>query len=365
MADLFEPNNFCGIDLRNRFVRSATMENMTTADRLPAAELYDLYEEMAAGRIGLIITSAVRPDREWDLHPQSKNLCIDTENSVPALKKLTDRVHAGESKIAVQLGSLFRFGGELVAPSPPQTGKGARELSTSEIKQIIVAYALAAERSLKAGFDAVQINAAHGFPLSQFLSPAFNYRDDPYGGSTENRARMIGEMIYHIKERTDGRLPVFIKMNVMDFIDGGITVDEAEAVVGALSGYGLDAVEASGGGIGHEMNWLGPDKRKDWHEGYLRRYTGELKSRISIPVVMVGGLRSVPMMQEIIRKGEADLVAMSRPFIREPQLIKRWQQGDQTPAACISCNGCMQHFKEGKTVRCVATFDSGDMKEED
>jgi 2,4-dienoyl-CoA reductase-like NADH-dependent reductase (Old Yellow Enzyme family) len=364
MTDLFESINFCGIDLRNRFVRSATMENMSTADRLPRAGLYALYGKMAAGRIGLIITSAVRPNREWDLHPQSKNLCIDTEKAVAALAELTERVHADGSKIAIQLGSLFRFGGELVAPSPPETGKGARALSTSEIKQIIVAYAQAAKRSLEAGFDAVQINAAHGFPLSQFLSPAYNHRDDPYGGSTENRARMIGEMIERIKERTAGRLPVFIKMNVMDFIEGGITVEEAAAVIGALSGYGLDAVEASGGGIGHKMNWLGPDRRKEWHEGYLRKYTGELKSRIGIPVVMVGGLRSVPMMEQIIRKGEADLVAMSRPFIREPQLIKRWLQGDRAPAACISCNGCMQQFKEGKTVRCVATSDSDDMKEE-
>lgn len=353
MTDLFAPYNFCGIELRNRFVRSATMENMTTPERLPTQDLLELYTTMARGQIGLIISSAVRPDRKWDLHPQGRNLCIDNDDSIAGLKQLTDLVHENGGKIAIQLGSFFRIGGELVAPSISKNNKDSRELTVSEIKQIIAGYVKAAQHSLTAGFDAVQINAAHGFPLSQFLSPAYNQRADEYGGNTQNRARIISEMVAGIKQKTGDKLPVLIKMNVMDFTHGGVIVNEAVNIVKLLTYQGLDAVEASGGGIGHAMNWLGPEKRSDWYEGYLRSHTRELKSKVEIPVVMVGGLRSVDMIKEIVLAGETDLVSMSRPFIQEPQLINRWQEGDQSPAKCISCNGCMKKFFENEPVQCI------------
>jgi len=353
MTLLLNPVTFCGLELRNRFVRSATMENMATPERLPSKELLELYETMAKGQIGLTITSAVRPDRKWDLQPQGKNLCLDSDDSIKPLRELTGRVHDNGGKIAVQLGSFFRFGGELVAPSRHSNNKEQRELTSAEIKQIVAGYGIAAERSLAAGFDAVQINAAHGFPLSQFLSPAYNRRKDEYGGDTENRTRIICEMTSRIKQQTGGGLPVLVKMNVMDFAAGGITVDDAVAMVKWMARHGLDAVEASGGGVGHAMNWLGPAKRKDWTEGYLRPYTRELKSRIDVPVIMVGGLRSIDMMEEVITKAEADLVAMSRPFIQEPELIKRWRDGDRSPAKCISCNGCMDKFFANEPVQCI------------
>ena len=221
MTDLFAPFDLCGIALRNRFVRSATMENMTTPDRLPTQDLLDLYTTLARGQTGLIISSAVRPDRRWDLHPKGKNLCIDTEESIAGLEQLTNLVHENGGRIAIQLGSFFRIGGDLVAPSRSKQNQNNRELTVSEIRQIVAGYVLAAQRSLAAGFDAVQINAAHGFPLSQFLSPAYNQRTDEYGGNSKNRARIIAEMVAGIKQTTGGKLPVLIKMNVMDFLNGG------------------------------------------------------------------------------------------------------------------------------------------------
>jgi 2,4-dienoyl-CoA reductase-like NADH-dependent reductase (Old Yellow Enzyme family) len=142
-------------------------------------------------------------------------------------------------------------------------------------------------------------------------------------------------------------------MNVVDFCDGGIDVEEAVRIVDLVSSAGIVAVEASGGGIGHHMTWLGPARQKEWKQGYLRAYASELKSRISLPVIMVGGLREYDMSLEVIQNGEADLIAMSRPFIREPALISRWQSGDLQPAECISCNGCMGRFKENQMVGCV------------
>ena len=151
-----------------------------------------------------------------------------------------------------------------------------------------------------------------------------NKRPDEYGGSTENRARIVSEIAAKIKQRTGNDFPVFLKMNVVDFCDGGIDVEEAVRIVDVVSKTGIAAVEASGGGIGHHMNWLGPAKNKEWREGYLRPQASELKSKISLPVIMVGGLREFTMAHDIIQNAEADLISMSRPFIREPDLIKRW-----------------------------------------
>lgn len=354
MSCLFEPYDFCGIHLHNRFVRSATMENMATSDRLPSEDLMQLYETMARGEVGMIITSAVRPDRDWDPHANSKGMCLDREEMLPAFGELVDRVHQLGSGIAIQLGSFFRFKDRFAAAWLDTPNESRYVLTAADIRQIVERFGQAGQLSREAGFDAVQINAAHAFPLSQFLSPAYNKRQDEYGGSTRNRARIISEIAAEIHKRTGNDFPIFIKMNVVDFCDGGIDVDEAVRIADILSSRGIAAIEASGGGIGHRMTWLGPAKKKEWKEGYLRQYAAELKSKTELPLITVGGLRSYAMMEDIIHRGQADLISMSRPLIREPQLIKRWAAGDRTPAGCISCNGCMGKFQENDAVYCVA-----------
>jgi 2,4-dienoyl-CoA reductase-like NADH-dependent reductase (Old Yellow Enzyme family) len=350
---LFEPFDFCGIRLKNRFVRSATMENLAEADRTPSKTLMSLYEGLAKGGVGLIITSAVRADRTWDPQAGGKGLCLDRDDMVPTFKAMVERVHQAGSKIAVQLGSFFRYRNKYATPWAQTPNDNRHVLTAEEIHLIAERFGEAGVRSREAGFDALQINAAHGFPLSQFLSPCYNRRADEYGGSTENRARIVSEIAAQIKQGAGNDFPIFLKMNVVDFCDGGIDVEEAVHIVEVVSSAGIAAVEASGGGIGHHMTWLGPAKQKEWKEGYLRTYTSELKSRISLPVIMVGGLREYDMALDIIQNGEADLISMSRPFIREPGLISRWQSGDLQPAKCISCNGCMARFKENLVVGCV------------
>ncbi len=353
MLNFLEPYEFCGIPLRNRIVRSATLENLATSERTPSPQLHRWYAALAEAQVGLIVTGAVRPERSWDPHPGGKNLCIDRDEMVAPFRDLVARVHDHGGRIAVQLGSFFRYAGESVGPSALPGPNGRRALSTAEIRQIVARYAEAGERCRRAGFDALQVNAAHGFPLAQFLSPAYNRRQDEYGGATLNRARIVGEIASGIKRSAGADFTVFVKMNVEDFLEEGLTTAEAARVVGILSRQGIDAVEASGGGVGHGMSWLGPAGHGDWSEGYLRPHTAALKSAVDVPVVMVGGLRRPAMMEEIIRLGEADLVAMSRPFIREPGLIRRWLRGDLTGSGCTACNGCLQQVLKNQPVACV------------
>lgn len=354
MSHAFEPIEFCGIQLNNRFVRSATMENLAAPDRTPSEDLVALYVKLAEGSVGLIITSSVRPDRSWDPHSNGRGMCLDKEAMIPAFKKMVSRVHAAGSKIVIQLGTFFRYKGKLAAPCEASKPNNGYVVKTEDIRDITKQYGLAGEYSRAAGFDGIQINAAHGFPLSRFLSPCYNLRRDDYGGSVVNRSRIICEIAAEIKQRCGSDFPVFIKMNVADFCDGGIDIHEAQRIARTIAASGIAAIEASGGGIGHDMTWLGPARKNEWQEGYLRPHAAGLKAEIALPIIMVGGLRNYAMIEEVLHRQEADLVAMSRPLIREPGLIRRWQEGDRRSAACISCNGCMQRFKDNRSVRCIA-----------
>lgn len=354
---LFQPFEFCGMALRNRIMRSATMESMATPAKLPSEDLCKLYEELARGDVGLIMTSAVRADRRWDGAPDSKNMCLDRDDQIPAFTQLVDRVHALESKAAMQLGSFYRFEGDFVLPSmlarDHSIKPAPRELETAEIKHIIKTYGKAGERAWKAGFDAIQLNAAHGFPLSKFLSPLFNQRQDEYGGNSQNRARIIIEIVAAIKKRIDQDYPIFIKMNVSDFCDGGMTFDDAIAIAKILSRNGISAIETSGGTAGSDINQSGPTDPAKWTEGYFVNYAAAIKAEVEIPIILVGGLRNPAMMDDVLNDGKADLVAMSRPFIIEPRIVKRWMEGNLEPSGCISCDGCIEVFLSGEPVQCV------------
>lgn len=358
MSSLFEPYDFCGIELQNRFVRSATMENMATQERLPSEPLLNLYEDFARGAVGLIITSSTRPDRNWQWLPGSKNMCIDKDELIPGFSSLADRVHAHGSKVAMQLGSFVKYGEDLVAPSSviykwaPEVN--ARALTIKEIGAIIKAYGDAGERAHKAGFDAVQLHAAHGYPLCSFLSPLFNRRNDNYGGSAENRVRIVIEIAAEIRKKTGKDFPVFIKMNVADFCEGGMVIDDAVEVAKIMAQNGISAIETSGGATGHDVTPLGHSEGSKWTEGYFMEYAAAIKEAVDVPVILVGGLRDMNMMERVLDQGKADLFSMSRPFIKDPTIIKRWTEGSREPSDCTSCNGCMDLYMEGETVECIA-----------
>lgn len=359
MSHLFDPCSFAGIPLRNKFVRSATMENMATVDRVPSERLLDLYEELACGEVGMIITSSVRPHQDLDKVSKGKNLCIGDDRVIPEFTELVGRVHRHGSKIAMQLGSFFRYEGDMVAPSADSylgknSSKSPRKLEVVEIQDIVDRYGKAGKRARKAGFDAVEIHAAHGFPLSQFLSPLFNKRADKYGGSKKNRVRILLEIIESISGEAGKDWPIFVKMNTSEFLEGGFDINDAIDAAQRMAECGLCAIEASGGmPPGHHCTWLGPTSKGKWVEGYFREYAAVMKAKVSVPIMLVGGLRDLRMIEEISMKGEADLFSLCRPFIREPHLVKRWRAGDKSPAKCISCNGCSKLLMDGDPVHCV------------
>jgi 2,4-dienoyl-CoA reductase-like NADH-dependent reductase (Old Yellow Enzyme family) len=227
-------------------------------------------------------------------------------------------------------------------------------MTTDDIHRVVTAFGQAARRAKKAGFDGVQIHAAHGYLLSQFLSPAINQRTDEYGGSVENRVRIVLEVLRTIRQVVGRNYPILIKINSEDFLNNGLTVEDFLEAGAMLENAGVDAIEVSGGTF--FSGRLIPSRKEitfDRDQAYFRKASRSLKKMSKVPVILVGGIRSYLLAERLVDEGVMDYIAMCRPFIREPMLIARWQSGDLRKATCISCNGCFGPARSGRGILCV------------
>jgi len=346
---LFTPFTINGLTFKNRTIRSATNDYL--ADRetgTVTSRQIDLYTELARGKVGGIISGFLF------IHPSGKSspgqTGIFSDNHVSGLSELTRAVHKEGGKIIAQLvhgGRQARpkyCGGEVIAPSKVEDTKTRiipREMTEKEIHTMVQWFIDGAVRSKEAGFDGIQLHGAHGYLLSQFISPHTNRRQDSYGGTTENRCRILIDIIQGIREKLGDKYPLMIKLNTDDFIPGGLVKNESARVAEILDRNGIDAIEISGGMVESEGS---PTTRKDINspeeEAYFKEYADAVRSHVKCPLILVGGIRSIDIMENILSRNSADMVALCRPFIREPDLIRKLEIGEQTKAACISCNKC-------------------------
>jgi 2,4-dienoyl-CoA reductase-like NADH-dependent reductase (Old Yellow Enzyme family) len=229
-----------------------------------------------------------------------------------------------------------------------------RMLSIEEIHDIEESFSEAALRAKRSGFDGIQIHAAHGYLLSQFLSPVFNKRIDDYGGSLENRARFPLEVLRSVRVAVGRDYPVLIKMNSEDFLNGGLNAKDSLEFAHMLQQEGIDAIELSGGtDVSGRMGPIRLGIKTANQEAYFREAGKMFKKALDIPIILVGGIRSFEVAENLVLEGYADYVSMSRPFIREPFLVKRWASGDVSGAKCVSDNECFKPIRAGEGVYCV------------
>lgn len=362
MSRLFEQTTIKTLSLANRFVRSATWEGMAETDGSCSQGFVDLMAQLAQGGVGLIITGHAYGSPEGQAGPWQMG--IHSDGMLPGLSRMTDAVHREGGKIVVQLShagcyalsQITRM--EAVGPSA-LTHEGVpncRELSREEIGRICDAFGAAAFRAQSAGFDGVQIHAAHGYLLSEFLSPFFNHRTDEYGGCLENRARIVLEVLQAIRSAVGEDYPVLIKLNSEDFVDGGLSVDEMLSVAAMLETGGIDAVEMSGGTIyssGDYSSIRAGDPAAPEQEVYYRNAASRFKEKIGVPLMLVGGIRSFEVAEDLIDAGGADYISLCRPLIREPALVARWRSGDRRRASCLSENACFGPLLKGEGLFCV------------
>ena len=362
MAELFEGTSINGMSLANRFVRSATWEGLADEHGAVTPRLTEMMVELARGEVGLIISGYAFVSPEGQSSP--RQLAAYDDRFLPGLRDMVRDVHAVGGKIALQLvhggcaANAALSGLEPVGPSAVEKdGKTiCRMLSKGDIADMVTAFALAAGLAKQAGFDAVQIHAAHGFLLSQFLSPAFNLRTDEYGGDLANRARFLLKVIRSVRETVGPAYPVLIKINSEDFLAGGMSSAEAVEVSGWLEKASVDAIEFSGGTMHSPQEFVPvrPGRLKTpEQEVYYRQAARLYKQKVTIPLILVGGIRSYEVAEELVRDGTADYISLSRPLICEPGLVKRWREGDRRKSECVSDNACFGPALEGKGLYCV------------
>jgi len=362
MAELFEDTSISSMSLHNRFVRSATWEGLAERDGSVTPRLTEMMVGLARGEVGLIISSYafVSPDGQ----SSPKQLAVHDDSLLPGLRDMAQAVHAVRGKIALQLvhGGCYSNSGLSglvpVGPSASVTSgqPACRQASREDIAAIISAFAKAAGRAKQAGFDAVQIHAAHGFLLSQFLSSAFNRRKDEYGGELEDRARLLLEVVGSVRDAVGPEYPVLVKLNSEDFLEKGMTRDEAVRVAGMLENASVNAIELSGGTVASPEKLMPPRPGRlkvPEEEVYYREAARLYKQKVTVPLMLVGGIRSYGVAQELVQDGIADYLSLSRPLICEPSLIKRWHEGDRRAAECVSDNACFAPASDGRGVYCV------------
>lgn len=335
MKKLFDKIQIGRLTLNNRVVRSATWENMADKGGYVSDKLINMYEELAAGGVGLAVTgysSVIREDAE-----DSGMLAIYDDSFIPGYARLTGAVHKKGGRIFLQIAYRGSAGGvgplsAMSAVKHRQSGAMPKEMTVDEIVEMEKAFAAAAVRAQKAGFDGVQIHAAHGYFISQTLSPYYNRRDDEYGGSVAKRIRFLTETYDRIRESVGNDFPVAVKINCDDFEEGGAGFAECLAASLALDKKGIDAIEISGGG----RLWATHDKE----ENIYGQYASEIADNVGARVILVGNNRDPHHMEKLLNRTNIALFSMSRPFFHEPGIVARWQSGVLTPSGCLACGRC-------------------------
>ena len=360
MSKLFEPGEINGMRLANRFVRSATWEGMAADDGACTPKLIDLMVTLAQGGVGLIISSHAYVSPEGQAGPWQ--IGVYDDKLIPGLEAMAAAVHENGGKIVMQLAHAGYFANAKLTGQTPQApsnvegfAKGARqEMSADDIQGVVKAYGAAAQRAQTAGFDGVQIHSAHGYLLSQFLSPAFNHRKDEYGGDIQNRARAMVEVLREVRQAVGKDFPVLVKINCQDFIENGLQPEDSRQAGKMLVENGIDAIELSGGVlVGGKLSPSRMGIKSAEKEAYFQNEARAFKENIQVPLILVGGNRSFQVADQMIHEGVADYISLARPLIREPGLVNRWKSGDLGKATCVSDNMCFAPAMKGEGIYCL------------
>ena len=342
--NLFSPLSLpCGAILPNRLGKAAMEENLAEAGQLPGATLTDLYRCWSQGGTGLLITGNVMVDGSAMTGPGG----VVLEPGVPLqpFRDWAEAAKSGGAQVWMQLNHPGRqtyanLGGKLWAPSAVALDLGKhsklfgvpRAMDEQDIAELIERFASSAQLAEQAGFDGVQIHAAHGYLLSQFLSPLTNQRSDRWGGSLENRARLLVEVIRAVRARVSPRFAVAVKLNSADFQRGGFNDADALAVLQLLNELPVDLVELSGGSYeSPAMQGRTADGRTLAREAYFLEFAAKLAGKARMPLMTTGGIRRRAVAEEVLNQGVA-VVGMATALTVIPDLPARWQAGDDAVA---------------------------------
>jgi 2,4-dienoyl-CoA reductase-like NADH-dependent reductase (Old Yellow Enzyme family) len=389
MSILFTPINLGDMRIENRFIHSATYEVMASETGEVSDKLVKRYQNLAKGEVGLIIPGYMY------VHPLGRSYKYQTgihnDEQIPGLRNLVEAVHQAGGKIAFQLAHAGRqttkamIGQTPIGPSSrgrdPVNFVKPMEMTADQVQEVIQAFGAAAKRAVEAGADGIQLHAAHGYLINQFISPFFNQRKDEWGGSDANRFRFLKELISEVRNALPQGMPILVKLNAHDYTpQEGITPSLAVTYAEWLADLKINGLEIScGSAVYSYMNMCRGDVpvkelvnslpfwkkplgklmmksmvgKYDLEEGYNLEAAKMIKPVLGeIPLFVVGGLRKVAQMTEALEQQYADCISMCRPFIREPFIVKKIKEGKTESVACVSCNRCLAAVPSNMPVRC-------------
>jgi len=360
---LFGEGKIGNLKVRNRVVMMPMGTHLSSADGEITDREIRYFEERAKGGVGLIVTEITTVDQEMGragaIHPR-----VDDHRFVPMLARLAETVHKYDTRVFMQLHhagrqgkTIFTGGKQLVAPSPIMcriTGEEPRALTRDEIKALVQEFSQGALRCKMAGIDGVELHAAHGYLLNQFISPYTNARTDEYGGTIEKRLRFVREIIEAIREKCGTDFPVIIRISADEFVLGGITLDMGKEVAQFLESFGVDAINVSAGIYESFPKVIEPVYYPQGWRVYLAQ---GIKQVTTIPVMTAGVIREPEFAEQILADSKADFIGLGRGLLADPEWANKAREGRQDfIRKCISCNYCL---RGGRHIACAVNARAG------
>lgn len=360
-----QPGRIGSLEIPNRIVRGATSETMASTNGVVYDSFVELYRRLAEGGAGLLLTGHMYVDPRGQASANQTG--IHDDKVIPALRRATDAVHEVGGRIFAQIGhcgsQTMMSAITPVAPSPVPNAMYTiqpEELSDGEIRSLVEAFGAAARRAAEADFDGIHIHGGNGYLISEFCSPHANTRDDEWGGDAERRSRFMIEVYDAVRSAVGDDLPVTARLSVEDSVDGGLQREESLQRAGVLAQRGINGFETTYGvmrsyfenirpyvAVGRAQAWrnllVQRARQPAGAEAYYRPFARAVKEASGLPVILVGGVRTTATMIDILSSGDADFLAMARPFIREPDLVRKLEAGRTGGVECVSCNMCLAH----------------------
>jgi len=365
MSTLFEPIVLRGVDIPNRIVLPSMTTRLATAEGAITAELIRYYEARAEGGAGLITVEMCSPAAAG--RHRKHELGILHDSFVPGLRELTSRIKAAGARAAIQIGHAGGHTREDVTGVPPVAPSALphqvqevdvrtvvpRALTVDEIREVVTAFAEAADRARRAGFDVVEIHGAHGYLIAQFLSPLDNRRTDEYGGSLRHRARIALEVLQACRKRV-GDFPLVFRFSADEYAPGGLTLDEACELAPWLVEAGADALHVTGGCYRSRPSGALMIPPMGYPAATFLHLARAIKARVAVPVIAVGRLHDPAVVEQLLVEGQADMVALGRQLIADPEWPRKVRGGRLDEIRpCVACNTCVDGMREGDRLHCL------------
>ena len=367
LSHILSPCTIHGMVLENRVVMPPMGTNLGNKDATVSEALLAYMGRRAQAGPGLIIAEIAAVHESGALI--NTELGIYDDRFIPGLKRLSDTIHAGGAKAAVQLhhGGRECFfllnEGKALGPSAEPSliyGVPPREMTLDDMRTIRESFAAAAVRAREAGFDMVEIHGAHGYLLCQFLSPIANRRRDEYGSTMKNRARFVVEVIEEVRGRVGKDFPISLRLSIDESIRGGYTEEEMLTVIPDFVKAGADVIHASLGTYGTPGGITSAPV--EFEPGFNAFRARKVKEVVDVPVITVGRFTDLSVADDVVKRGDADLVSFGRQFLADPDFLPKTRAGRiEDIRTCIACNqGCIERLMfEGKSVRCAINPETG------